>query len=59
LDAARFLLAELFAPSSDDPSCTAENIPESNFIFSRLLKEAGFEVVIDQNMMVLDLKNKI
>jgi hypothetical protein len=37
---------------------TAENIPESNHIFSQLLQEAGFEVVLDQNMMVLDLSAK-
>jgi ribosomal protein S18 acetylase RimI-like enzyme len=55
LDAARFLLAEVYSPYPDDFMRTAENIPESNVIFSRLLKEAGLEVVLDQNMMVLDL----
>ncbi len=56
LAAARFLLAELCIPYADGFKCTALNIPKSNIIFSRLFKETGFEVTLDQNLMVLDLR---
>jgi len=55
IDAVRFLLAELYAQDEADLIRSAENIPASSLILTRLLRDAGFETSLDQNLMELDL----